>query len=110
MIQELVNEQGEARVTVLAKHFGVTPVTAHKIVARLQREKLVTSKPYRSVFLTEHGKRLAKQSRERHHIVYTFLRKLGVPEPIANTDAEGMEHHVSPETLSKMKAFLKTKI
>ena len=29
-----------------------------------------------------------------------FLRSLGVPEDVAKTDAEGMEHHVSPQTLA----------
>ena len=36
---------------------------------------------------------------------YKFLTKLGVPEKIAEIDSEGMEHHISKETLSMMKKF-----
>ncbi len=106
MIQDLVAEQGEARVTDLAKCFGVTPVTAHKIILRLQRELLINSKPYRALFLTPKGKKMATQSKQRHQIVYHFLKKLGVPESVAQTDAEGIEHHVSPQTLAIFKKYL----
>ena len=42
---------------------------------------------------------LAEASRQRHKIVRDFLVSIGVPEAIAEEDAEGVEHHVSPETL-----------
>ncbi|MBI4211908.1 MAG: manganese-binding transcriptional regulator MntR [Deltaproteobacteria bacterium] len=105
MIQELVTEQGEARLTDLAHRFGVTSVTVHKILARLQRENLIQSQPYRAIFLTDKGKKMALQSRKRHEIVYQFLRSLGVSEKIAHIDAEGIEHHVSSETLRLFEKF-----
>lgn len=108
MIQDLEEEQGEARLIELAKRFGVSAVTAHKILSRLKREKLITTKPYRALFLTSKGKNLAHLSKRRHKIVYQFLKKLGVPEKTAQVDAEGIEHHVSPETLHAFKAFLKS--
>lgn len=107
MVEELVTEQGEARLTELARHFGVSAVTAHKIIGRLQREGLITTKPYRALFLTPKGKHLADKSRSRHKIVYQFLRTLGVSEATAQIDAEGIEHHVSPETLQIFKRYLK---
>ncbi|MDO8494291.1 MAG: manganese-binding transcriptional regulator MntR [Deltaproteobacteria bacterium] len=106
MIHELVETNGEARLTEIAKRFGVTPVTAHKIILRLQREKLIDSKPYRALFLTTKGKKMATQSKQRHQIVYQFLKKIGVPEKTAQIDAEGIEHHVSPETLNIFKKFI----
>jgi len=107
MVQELFKEQGEARLTEIAKRFGVSSVTAHKIILRLQREKLIASKPYRALFLTSKGKKMATESKVRHEIVYRFLKKIGVPDRIAQVDAEGIEHHVSPKTLSIFKQFLK---
>lgn len=107
MIAELVQEEGEARLTEIAKRFGVSSVTAHKIVARLQREALIMAKPYRALFLTPKGRQLAQRSHQRHEIVYRFLRKLGVPEAIAQVEAEGIEHHVGPKTLNIFKSFLK---
>lgn len=100
MISDLIEETGEARTVDLAARFGVTSPTVNAIVRRLQREKLVETRPYRSIFLTEAGKALAESSRARHQIVQDFLVTIGVPEIIAEEDAEGVEHHVSEETLA----------
>jgi len=77
-----------------------------RTVGRLQRDGYVRTQPYRSVFLTDKGKRLAEASRQRHDIVVGFLRCLGVPEAIAQADAEGIEHHVSPETLAAFRRYV----
>ena len=100
MIYDLIEETGEARTVDLAARFGVTSPTVNAIVRRLQRENLVETRPYRSIFLTEAGKALAESSRARHQIVRDFLVTIGVPETIAEEDAEGVEHHVSEETLA----------
>ena len=100
MISDLIEETGEARTVDLAARFGVTSPTVNAIVRRLQRENLVETRPYRSIFLTEAGKALAESSRARHQIVRDFLVTIGVPETSAEEDAEGVEHHVSEETLA----------
>lgn len=102
MIAELIAEMGEARTVDLAARFGVTSPTVNAIIQRLQREGLVISKPYRSIFLTDAGKELATKSSERHQIVRDFFITIGVSLDIAEEDAEGVEHHVSPETLAAM--------
>jgi DtxR family transcriptional regulator, manganese transport regulator len=104
-IADLGALRGEARPVDLARRLGVTHVTVIRTVARLQREGYLSTKPYRGIFLTEKGSRLAEESRRRHEIVEAFLRSLGVPDGIAQTDAEGIEHHVSPETLAAFKRF-----
>lgn len=105
-IADLGDAVGEARVVDLAKRLGVTHVTVNRTIARLQRDGVVTSQPYRAIFLTEKGRRIAAASKQRHEIVVKFLRSLGVPERVARMDAEGMEHHVGPETLAAFKAHL----
>jgi DtxR family manganese transport transcriptional regulator len=67
----------------------------------------VTTQPYRSIFLTSAGRSLAKESRERHDLVARFLTALGVPANVAESDAEGIEHHVSPETLAAFEKYLR---
>ena len=104
-IADLTALHGEARAVELARRLGVTHVTVVRTVARLQRDGYVSAKPYRSIFLTEKGSLLADESRQRHEVVVAFLRSLGVPEEIAQTDAEGIEHHVSPETLAALKRY-----
>ena len=100
MIAELIEKAGEARLTDLARGLGVTHVTANRTIKRLQRQGLVTSQPYRSIFLTGDGRSLAHESRDRHETVVRFLISLGVPSAVAESDAEGIEHHVSRETLA----------
>ena len=57
------------------------------------------------MFLTPTGQALADQSRERHRIVEHFLCALGIRPEIARRDAEGIEHHVSRETLEAFRRF-----
>lgn len=99
-IADLAASLGEARVVDLARRLGVTHVTVNRTLTRLQREGYVTVQPYRAIFLTPIGRKLAKESHHRHTVVVAFLRSLGIPEKVAEIDAEGIEHHVSPATLA----------
>ncbi len=109
MIADLIEERGEARVVDLAEAFGVTHATVNKIVARLNKEGFVTNEKYRSLFLTPQGKKLAESCKARHEIVVGFLKSIGVTARTAELDAEGVEHHISMETLKAMSAFVKKK-
>ena len=109
-IADLVAETGEARVVDLAKRLGVTHVTVNRTIARLQRDGYVTAQPYRAIFLTKTGGTLAADCKSRHEIVVAFLRSLGISERVAQTDAEGIEHHVSPETLAAFERRLARRV
>jgi len=106
LIADLLASGGEARATDIAKRLGVAHATAIKTITRLKREGLATARPYRGVFLTEAGERLAERVRTRHRLVVDLLRAVGVPEEAAEQDAEGLEHHVSETTLQAFAAFL----
>ncbi|MEM6391405.1 MAG: manganese-binding transcriptional regulator MntR [Planctomycetota bacterium] len=105
-IADLIASKDRCRVVDLAERFGVAHVTVIKIVRRLEGEGLVKTEPYRPIELTPKGRRLAKACRQRHELVYRFLLELGVSESVAANDAEGVEHHLSPETLKRMRAFV----
>ncbi len=106
-IADLGASEGEARVVDLARRLGVTHVTVNRTVARLRQAGLVTAQPYRAIFLTDEGRALATLCKRRHEIVVAFLLSLGVPETVAAMDSEGIEHHVSPETLQAFERWLK---
>ena len=108
LIADLIDERGEARGTDIAERLGVSTATVAKTLRRLQDEKLISQEPYRAVFLTDSGRKLAFRGRRRHDIVEQFLLAIGVARETARIDAEGIEHHVSAETLSAMEAFLKS--
>ncbi|HLX64431.1 MAG TPA: manganese-binding transcriptional regulator MntR [Planctomycetota bacterium] len=106
-IADLIDTSGEARAVEIARRMGVTHVTVIKTIARLQRDGFVTTRPYRSIFLTDEGRKLAEEARRRHATVLEFLVALGVKPATAAVDAEGLEHHVSDETLDAFKKFLR---
>ena len=105
LIADLIGDGGEARQVDIAARLGVAQPTVAKMLKRLAEDGLVQQRPYRGVFLTEAGEALAAQSRERHRIVERFLRALGVSPETARRDAEGIEHHVSGETLEAFRRF-----
>ncbi|NIY78444.1 manganese-binding transcriptional regulator MntR [Celeribacter sp. HF31] len=109
MIGDLIAELGEARVADIAERMGVAQPTATKAIARLKRDGFATSRPYRGVFLTEEGAELAERVRARHRTVVALLVAVGVPEEIAELDAEGIEHHVSEQSLKAFEDFLQGK-
>ncbi|MFQ3488466.1 manganese-binding transcriptional regulator MntR [Enterobacter asburiae] len=105
LISDLIREVGEARQVDLAARLGVSQPTVAKMLKRLASVGLIEMIPWRGVFLTPEGEKLAQESRERHQLVENFLLVLGVSPEIARRDAEGMEHHVSEETLVKFREF-----
>lgn len=105
LIADLQAELGAAHKSDIARRLGISHVTVHKTINRLKALGLVQAESYRAVALTDAGRALAEESRARHDLVLRFLRALGVPRKPAEHDAEGIEHHVSPETLRRMEKF-----
>src|SRR5271156_5782906 len=68
-IADLSVSQGEARLTDLARRLGVTHVTVNRTLARLQQAGFVHTKPYRAIFLTDAGQKLAEECKRRHETV-----------------------------------------
>ena len=106
LIADLIDEKGEARGSEVAMRLGVAYATVVKTMKRLQDIGLVTQEPYRSIFLTGEGWKMAEDGRRKHKIVEAFLLALGISEDTARIDSEGIEHHVSEETLRAMARFL----
>ena len=105
LIAELLNSKGEARIVDIAESLGIAQATANKTIQRLQSQGYIKREPYRSIFLTLQGQKIASESKKRHNIVYNFLINLGLDKNTAYEDAEGIEHHVSEKTLRKMDSF-----
>lgn len=101
-VAQIASQSGHCRVIDLARTFAVSSVTVNRTIARLKRDGWVDVEPYGPVLLTDAGKQLAERCRLRHETVLNFLLSLGVSAETAQIDAEGIEHHCSPETLQAM--------
>jgi DtxR family manganese transport transcriptional regulator len=108
LIDDLLNKNGEARIVDIADKLDVAQATANKTIRRLVLQGYIKKEPYRSIFLTLKGQIIASESKKKHKVVYEFLKNLGLDHNTASTDSEGMEHHVSSKTLSKMERFNKS--
>jgi len=107
IVADLIQIKGEARIVDISNQLGIAQATANKTIHRLINNGYLYKEPYRSVFLTIKGQKLARDSKKRHRIVYNFLRKIGVTKKVAANDSEGIEHHVSQETLEAFKKIQK---
>jgi DtxR family manganese transport transcriptional regulator len=106
LIADLLREGGEARAVDVARHMGVSQSTVTATIGRLQRDGLVETKPYRGLFLTAAGEKMASAAKARHDLVVRFLIAVGLDRDTAEEDAEGIEHHASEKTLTTFARFL----
>ena len=107
LIADLIDSTGEARSVDIAKRLGVTTPTVARMIRRLKEAEWIEARPYRAIFLTNEGRNIAEASRRRHQLVVEFLTAIGISEEIARADAEGIEHHVSEETLAAFERYLR---
>ena len=98
-IYTLIQGKGYARVVDIASSLQVQPSSVTKMIQKLDEQELVRYEKYRGLVLTSAGETIAKAVRRRHLKLEEFLRMLGVAEPILQRDIEGLEHHLSPQTL-----------
>jgi len=102
-ILELVNTKGYARVVDIAERLGISQASVTNMVQRMDAEGLINYEKYRGLTLSTSGRTLASEIALRHGVLTDFLTLLGVDEKTILHDVEGMEHHVSPQTLDAIR-------
>jgi DtxR family Mn-dependent transcriptional regulator len=106
-IMALEDEQKVARVRDIARRLEVKMPSVTGAVKNLAEKGLVNYARYSFVTLTPKGRLIAAEISRRHRIIYDFLTKiLGVGSETAAQDACRIEHAVSPETVTKLTAFM----
>jgi len=98
-IYELIKGKGYARVSDIALELNLQPSSVTKMVQKLAEAGYVNYERYRGLVLTPEGEALGESMKDRHAMLEEFLRILGVPEETLRRDVEGIEHHVSPDTV-----------
>jgi DtxR family Mn-dependent transcriptional regulator len=102
-----LSDEGDVRVTAIAARLGVSKPSVLSALKVLEERGLLEHERYGTVSLTQKGVRQAAQIRDRHAILNSFLRDiLGVSPDVAEKDACEMEHRLSEETLSKIRALV----
>jgi Mn-dependent DtxR family transcriptional regulator len=107
VIYELIQLKGYATTVDISNYLNVSSPSVTKMLQRLNESGHVNYEKYRGITLTDVGAAIAKSMHERHGILAEFLVMIGVDIETANRDAEGIEHHLHPETLKKLEEFIK---
>lgn len=105
-IHELIEMKGYARVSDIAAMLSLTRPTVSIMVQRLSRDGYIAYEKYRGLTLTPLGAEVARRIRTRHVLLTEFLGMLGLDRTVVSRDVEGIEHHVSPETLEKLERLV----
>ena len=106
-IHELLESQGYARVTDIAKRLNITRGSCSISLKPLKKRGLVVEDPNKFLSLSEEGKRLALIVEKNDELLEIFFRDvLGVEPDQAEIDACKIEHLLSIETSVKLCAFI----
>ncbi|SFJ31923.1 transcriptional regulator MntR [Thermoflavimicrobium dichotomicum] len=99
-IYKLIEQKGYARVSDIAEALEVHPSSVTKMVQKLDQSKYLVYEKYRGLVLTAKGKKIGKRLVDRHHLLEQFLRLIGVNEEHIYNDVEGIEHHLSWDSIT----------
>lgn len=105
-ILELVDTKGYARVVDIADRLGISQASVTNMVQRMDADGLIKYEKYRGLTLSASGHELARQIARRHLVLTDFLELLGIEAGTIHRDVEGMEHHISPETLEAIERLV----
>lgn len=99
-IYKLIEQKGYARVSDIADALEVHPSSVTKMVQKLDQNKYLVYEKYRGLVLTTKGKKIGKRLVDRHYLLEQFLRVIGVSEELIYQDVEGIEHHLSWDSIT----------
>lgn len=105
-IHELIETRGYAKAVEIAEKLRLKRPTVTRMIQKLSREGFLKYEKYRGIMMTAQGKVTATEMKHRHQLLREFLMDIGVDAKTADTDAEGMEHHISKKTLTCLENWL----
>jgi len=98
----LIANKGYARVSDIAEALSVLPSSVTKMVQKLDKDGYLVYEKYRGLTLTPRGEQLGKRLVQRHELLEQFLRIIGVDEERIYNDVEGIEHHLSWNSIDRI--------
>ncbi|EGA88632.1 manganese transport transcriptional regulator [Planococcus donghaensis MPA1U2] len=102
IIYSLIEQKGYARVSDIAEALSVLPSSVTKMVQKLDKDGYLIYERYRGLVLTPKGQKLGKRLLERHGLLEQFLQLIGVEEERIYEDVEGIEHHLSWNSIDRI--------
>ncbi|MDT2045497.1 manganese transport transcriptional regulator [Priestia aryabhattai] len=101
-IYMLIEDKGYARVSDIADALTVHPSSVTKMVQKLDKDEYLIYEKYRGLVLTPKGQKIGKRLVYRHELLEQLLRIIGVDEENIYEDVEGIEHHLSWNSIDRI--------
>jgi Mn-dependent DtxR family transcriptional regulator len=101
-IYMLIEEKGYARVSDIAEALSVHPSSVTKMVQKLDKDEYLVYEKYRGFSLTTKGNKIGKRLVFRHDLLEQFLKIIGVKDENIYQDVEGIEHHLSWDSIERI--------
>lgn len=98
----LIEEKGYARVSDIAENLAVHPSSVTKMVQKLDKDGYLIYEKYRGLILTPKGEKTGKRLVYRHDLLEQFLKIIGVKDENIYNDVEGIEHHLSWDSIDRI--------
>ena len=98
-IHNLIAQKGYARVVDIAGNLKISQASVTNMIQRMDADGLVVYERYRGVVLTETGRKVGEEIARRHEVLTRLLAGFGLDAETVHQDVEGMEHHISRQTL-----------
>jgi Mn-dependent DtxR family transcriptional regulator len=98
-IHELIEQKGYARVVDIASSLKVKQASVTSMVQKLAEAGYLKYEKYRGLILTEQGRGVAREIQSRHETLSRFFSLFGLDTETQRQDIEGIEHHLSPDTV-----------
>jgi len=100
-ILELVQKTGQARVVDIANSLNIRQASVTNMVKKLCEMGFVEHEKYkRGLVLTKEGREVAERIQRRHTTLSRFFSLLELDGETQQRDIEGIEHHLSRDTVS----------
>lgn len=99
-IYKLIDDKGYARVSDIAEGLDVHPSSVTKMIQKLDKDQYLIYEKYRGLVLTSKGMKIGKRLVDRHQLLESFLTLIGVQEQHIYADVEGIEHHLSADSIT----------
>ncbi|RDW21948.1 transcriptional regulator MntR [Oceanobacillus chungangensis] len=106
-IYNLIDKKGYARVSDIAEALMVHPSSVTKMIQKLDKDEYVVYEKYRGFVLTEKGKKVGERLVFRHELLEEFLKIIGVENENIYEDVEGIEHHLSWNSIDRIGDLVK---
>jgi len=102
LIYNLIKSKGYARVSDIAERLEVHPSSVTKMVQKLDRDDYLNYEKYRGFVLTPKGDKIGERLVFRHELLEEFLEIIGVSKELIYEDVEGIEHHLSWDSIDRI--------